>query len=81
MSILLPSVGTGKAMHRGVFARITVRQGQGLQHRECIWNSNLGFYLLSLFFFHWFQTQSTMFALSAAFLLLVAHTCDLILME
>lgn len=35
----------------------------------------------SIFFFHWFQTQSTMFALSTAFLLFVAHTRDLILME
>lgn len=69
-------------MHKEIFASISVRQGQGLQHHGGIWNPSLVFYLLSLFFFfHWFQTQSTMFALSTAFLLFVAHTRDLILME
>lgn len=51
VSIPLPSVCAGKATHRGVFARISVRQGQGLQHHEGIWNPNLVFYLLSQIFF------------------------------
>lgn len=54
----------------------------GLQHHESTFGIQIRYFIFWVFFFlHWFKTHSTMLALSAAFLLLVAYMCELIFME